>query len=172
MTELIKHINKLLRKIKSSNQKIEKIKDKLPFFKSKNIKKKNKKKIQKLKEEKRKYNKKLKELKNYKKRKSNIFKQKDMKKAKMRFNILYKNLQNLPPTVTTFIEKLKKNFDKTTNYRKYDFFPTTTNQLECYNGTSLPDNQKRICQTNKGLDRAIKLGRIRWTKRNRKKIQS
>jgi len=50
----------------------------------------------------------------------------------------------------------------------YDFLPNTNNQLECYNGVSLPDNQKRKYWTDKGLERATKLGRIRWMKRNKK----
>ena len=50
----------------------------------------------------------------------------------------------------------------------YDFLPSTNNQLECYNGVSLPDNQKRIYRTGKGINRATKLGQIRWTSRNRK----
>jgi hypothetical protein len=90
----------------------------------------------------------------------------------MRFNTLYNNSKNLPTVVATFIGKLKKTFDKAINYMKYDFFPTTNNQLECYNGVSLPDNQKRKYRTDRGLERAIILGRLRWTKRNRKTIQS
>ena len=50
----------------------------------------------------------------------------------------------------------------------YDFLPRTNNQLECYNGVSLPDNQKKIYRTDRGLNRATKLGRKRWMERNRK----
>jgi DNA repair exonuclease SbcCD ATPase subunit len=127
MDKLIKPINKLSRKIKSRTKKIKEIEDKLPLLKSNNVKKKNKKKIRKLKKEKRQYEKELKELEDYKERISNIFKQKDIKKAKIRFNTLYNNLKNLPPVVATFIGRLKKIFDKTINYMKYDFFPTTNN---------------------------------------------
>jgi len=168
MSELIKPMNKLKRKIKSNIERIEKIKEKLPFYKSKNVRKKNEKKIRELQSEKRQYRKELKELENYKDRISNIFKQKDVKKAKRRFKTLYNNLNNLPTEVHTFIHRLNKTFDKAVNHMVHDFLPSTNNQLECYNGVSLPDNQKRIYRTDKGLERATILGRIRWTKRNRK----
>jgi hypothetical protein len=50
------------------------------------------------------------------------------------------------------------------------FLPSTNNQIECYNGVSLPDEQKRIYRANEWLDRALKFGRIRWTQRNKKTI--
>jgi hypothetical protein len=168
MSELIKPINKLNRKIKSNTKKINDIKEKLPFFGSKKVRKKNEKKVKKLKSEIRKYKSELKELENYKERISNIFKQKSVKKAKRRFKILYNNLKNLPAVVATFIQRLNKTFDKAVNHMVYEFLPSTNNQLECYNGVSLPDNQKKAYRTDRGLERAIKLGRKRWMERNRK----
>jgi hypothetical protein len=170
MSELIKPLNKLKRKIKTTNEKIEKIKENLPFYKSKKVRKKNQKKLKKLKSEKREYKAEFKELENYKDRISNIFKQKNIEKAKRRFKILYNNVNNLPPVIATFIRRLSKIFDKTVNHMIYSFLPSTNNQLECYNGVSLPDNQKRIYRTDRGLDRAIRLGMKRWMERNRKKI--
>ena len=32
----------------------------------------------------------------------------------------------------------------------YDFLPSTNNQLECYNGVSLPDNQKKFIEPTEG----------------------
>jgi len=168
MNELIKPINKLKRKIKTTGEVIEKIKEKLPFFKSKKVCKKNEKKIKELRQDKRECEKELKELENLKERISNIFKQKDPKKAHRRFKMLYNNLKNLPSVISSFIQRLDKYFDKAINFMVNDFLPPTNNQLECYNGVSLPDNQKRIYRTDRGLDRATKLGQIRWTERNRK----
>ena len=168
MSELIKPINKLNRKIKSKTDKIKKIKEKLPFYKSKKVRKKNEKKIKKLRTEKREHEHELKDLESYKNRISNIFKQESVESAKRRFKILYNNLNNLPPVISTFIRRLNKTFDKTINHMIHDSLPRTNNQLECYNGVSLPDNQKRIYRTDNGLNRAIKLGKKRWMERNRK----
>ena len=170
MDDLIKPINRLKRQIKSKNRKIEEIQIKLPSFKYKKSRKNNEKKLKKLRSEIRQHKKELKELLSYKERISNIFKQEDPKKAKMRFQILYNNRDNLPPAVATFIKRLAKNFDKAINHMRYDFLPRTNNQLECYNGVSLPDNQKRKYRTDRGLNRAITLGRKRWMDRNRKKL--
>ena len=168
MSELIKPINKLNRKIKSNVKKINDIKEKLPFYRSKKVRKKNEKKVKKLKSEIRKCKAELKEFENYKDRISNIFKQESFEKAKIRFKILYNNLKNLPSVVATFIQRLNKIFDKAVNHMIYNFLPSTNNQLECYNGVSLPDNQKRIYRTDRGLERAIRLGKKRWMERNRK----
>jgi hypothetical protein len=53
---------------------------------------------------------------------------------------------------------------------RYDFLPNTNNQIECYNGASLPDGQKKIYRTDEGLDRATTFGRIRWYLRNVKDV--
>jgi hypothetical protein len=66
------------------------------------------------------------------------------------------------------MQRLNKHFDKTINFMIHDFLPSTNNQLECYNGVSLPDQQKRIYRTDREINRATKLGQIRWTNRNRK----
>jgi hypothetical protein len=168
MDELIKPINKLNRKIKSKNKKIERIKEKLHSYKYKKVRKKNEKKIRKLRSEIREVKKELKELINYKNRISDIFKQESIENAKRRFNLLFNNLNNLPPVISTFIQRLSKTFNRAVNHMIHDFLPRTNNQLECYNGVSLPDNQKRIYRTDRGLDRAAKLGRKRWMDRNRK----
>ncbi|MCL2116217.1 MAG: transposase [Methanobrevibacter sp.] len=170
MNDLKKPINHLKRKIKSNNNKIEKINEKLPFYKYKKVRKKNEKKVKMLKSETRDLNKELKKLNNLKERISNIFSQNDVKNAKRRFKLLYNTRNNLPSVVSKFIRRLNKTFEKTVNHMIYDFLPRTNNQLECYNGVSLPDNQKRIYRTDRGLERTITLGRKRWMDRNRKTI--
>jgi hypothetical protein len=83
---------------------------------------------------------------------------------------LFNNIKHLPPVISDFIKRLEKNLDRGINHMRYDFLPSTNNQIECYHGVSLPDEQKRIYRTDEGLDRASRFGRIRWTQRNRKTI--
>jgi hypothetical protein len=68
----------------------------------------------------------------------------------------------LPPVIGDFIRRLNKNLDRGINHMRYNFLPNTNNQIECYNGASLPNRQKKIYRTDEGLDRATTFGRIRW----------
>jgi hypothetical protein len=83
---------------------------------------------------------------------------------------LFNSIKYSPPVISDFVKRLGKNLDRGINHMRYDFFPSTNNQIECYHGVSLPYEQKRIYRTNEWLDKASKFGRIRWTQRNRKTI--
>ncbi len=88
------------------------------------------------------------------------------KAAKQRFNTIYNKINQFNKKTQNFLKTLEKKFDKTTEYHKNPQIPRTNNKIEGYFKITLPKHLKRRFRTKKGLIRWIKLQKIRWTQRN------
>lgn len=185
MTPLLRHTNKIERRIKTLNKKInkkettiqeikqqkKKYKGPIPHTDKKTRKQHNKikkleKEIKEHKKEKRTKNKELKEIDKDKKRIQIIWDSKTIKEATRKFNTIYNQKDHLNPIITKFLEKIKSNLDVIFNHIENKNIPATNNTIENYYRTTLPRFRKKIFRTIKGLQRAIREQKIRWTHRN------
>ncbi|MDR1820398.1 MAG: IS66 family transposase [Methanobrevibacter sp.] len=55
----------------------------------------------------------------------------DEKSAERRFKLLINQSKHLPLAIKNFINRLEDNWERATNYMRFDFLPKTNNQLEC-----------------------------------------
>lgn len=88
------------------------------------------------------------------------------KAAKQRFNTIYNKINQFDKKTQNFLKTLEKKFDKTTEYYKNPQIPRTNNKIEGYFKITLPRHLKRTFRTQKGLIRWIRLQKARWTQRN------
>jgi len=114
---------------------------------------------------------KIKELQKYVDKISLMFKSKTKETAMKRFQKLKDKIKELPEEIATFIKKLSKDINSTLNHIKNDDIPNTNNKLEGYYKITLPRYLKRTFRTEEGLNRKLRLNRIRWTERNVLKIK-
>lgn len=185
MTPLNRYISGIERKIKNNEKRI-KIKEKtIKLIKTKKTNKQGyiplkDKKTREQNKEIRKLEKEIKELKqenrektreinkiNYdKERIQNIWKSKDIKQAKRRFNTIYNQREQLNKIISNFLKRIEKDIENILNHFIHTEIPATNNTVENYYRTTLPRAQKRIYRTLKGLQRRIREQQIRWTHRN------
>ena len=95
-----------------------------------------------------------------------VLNSKTVKTAEKRFKKLEDKINELPEQIATFIKRLSKTFERSTNHIKNKFLPNTNNLLECYIGITLPGHLKKRYKTTKGLKKRLRSSRIRWIKRN------
>ena len=185
MTPLIRHINKLERRIKTLDKKINKketvilelkenkmkyigpipLKDKKTRKQHDTIKKLEKE-IKEHKNEKRTINKELKEIDKDKNRIQAIWDSKTVKEATRKFNTIYNQKDHLNSIIANFLKKIKSNMDVIFNHLENKDIPATNNTIENYYRTTLPRFRKKVFRTLEGLQRAIREQKIRWTHRN------
>jgi uncharacterized C2H2 Zn-finger protein len=170
MDKYFKIVNKIKRRIKSLNNKKDKMEEKETTQRLNNQPKKankSKKELKKINNELRENNKLLKMYENYKERIVSILRCDVFENSKRRLTLLM-NEKDLHPVFKDFLTKLSGKFERATQFMKNKLFPKTNNINECYNGVTLPKFQKKIYRTDQGLERATKFNRIRWHKRNLK----
>ena len=184
MTPLQKHKNKIERRIKTLNQKIEDKTEKIkeiqnnkkkyigPIPQSDKKTRRQHNQIKKLEQDIKKHRKeikeKTKELKeiNYnQERIQKIWDSKTIKQAQRRYNTLYHQKNYLNPIIAKFLDNIKPDLDVILNHLMDTEIPATNNIIENYYRTTLPRSQKRIFRTLKGLKRRIREQQIRWTHR-------
>ncbi len=170
MTDVIKTQNKIRRKIKNKQNKIQEKTNKLKCIHKTKRKNETVKEIKLLKIELRELKSEQKEWEKIIERISNIFKADTAKKARTRFNILFNNIKHLPPIIGKFLNKLKKKLEKAINHITFDDIPSTNNKLERYFGITLPKFLKRRFGTDKGLEIHLNLTQYRWIQRNKKTV--
>jgi hypothetical protein len=106
------------------------------------------------------------ESKEYEFYKNNISRMFKSKTTEKRFEKILNNLEQLPPEISTFIKKLKNNFQKTIKHTQHKFLPSTNNLIELYYGITLPQQLKRKYRTIKGLTIKLRMSKIRLHQRN------
>ena len=184
MTPLQKQKNKIERRVKTLNQKIEDKTEKIkeiqnnkkkyigPIPQSDKKTRRQHNQIKKLEQDIKKHRKeikeKTKELKeiNYnQERIQKIWDSKTIKQAQRRYNTLYHQKNYLNPIIAKFLDNIKPDLDVILNHLMDTEIPATNNIIENYYRTTLPRSQKRIFRTLKGLKRRIREQQIRWTHR-------
>lgn len=185
MTPLTKHTNKLERKIKTLENRINKKETRImeirqnkkkywgpiPLKDKKTRKQQNKikqleKEIKQHKKEIRTIQKELKELDKDKKRIQAIWDSKTVKEATRKYNTIHNQKRYLNPIIANFLDKMESKLDVIFNHLENKDIPSTNNAIENYYRTTLPRFRKRIFKTIEGLQRAIREQQIRWTHRN------
>ena len=116
----------------------------------------------KLKAENKKLKKEYDEYENYNERISEIFKQDTIKKAKMRFNILNNQIDNLPDEIAKFIRKLGKNLDQALSHIENKNIPNTNNWLELFFNIIFPKKYRNRFKTIPGVTRFLRARKIKW----------
>ena len=171
---LFKKIESNKKKIEKNNEKInryyEKYKGQFKKIGNKDKKRRREKdKVTKMEKENKKLkaeNKKLKkeydEYENYNERISEIFKQDTIKKAKMRFNILNNQIDNLPDEIAKFIRKLGKNLDQALSHIENKNIPNTNNWLELFFNIIFPKKYRNRFKTIPGVTRFLRARKIKW----------
>ena len=91
------------------------------------------------------------EYENYNKRISEIFEQKTIKNAKIRFKLLYNQIKFLPDEIAKFIRNLARDIDKTLKYIENKNIPKTNNWLELFFKRIFPKNWMVILRLEKKL---------------------
>lgn len=97
---------------------------------------------------------------------SNIYESEDEKQARRRFNTIYNQKDHLDDDLRKFLERLEKKFDKTITFYKNEIFPKTNNKIEGYFKITLPKCLKKRFRTIEGLKLKIRINKIRWNWRN------
>jgi hypothetical protein len=170
MTDVIKIQNRIKRKIKTKQKKIQEKTNKIKHTHEKKRKKETVKEIKLLKIEVRELKREQKEWEKIIERISNIFKADTAKKARTRFNILFNNIKHLPQIIGKFLNKLKKKLEKAINHITFDNIPSTNNKKERHFGVTLPGFLKKRFRTDEGLEMHLKFTEYRWIKRNKKTV--
>lgn len=185
MTPLTKHTNKLKRRIKTLNNKIQQNQEKIeetkqqkkkyrgPIPKSDKKTRRQHEKIKKLKKENKEHKKEIKtiqkELKEIDKdieRIKRIWDSETIKEATRKYNTIHNQKDHLNPIIAKFLDNLESKLDIIFNHLENKDIPATNNKIENYYRTTLPRFRKRIFKTPQGLERAIREQKIRWTHRN------
>lgn len=95
---------------------------------------------------------------------STIFKSKKVTTAKNRLNRL-KEEKDLPDLIVEGIKKIDKNFDKLISHIENKDIPSTNNLAELFFRVTSPNKFKKRYRTDKGVNRKMKINRVRWNYR-------
>lgn len=178
-----KKINRNNRSIKSKNEQINKNEEKLKLLNEKYEPKKGRfkktdtkrynlfqkikntqKEISSLKHDIKTLNKEKEQLTKYMDKMSTIFKSKKVTTAKNRLNRL-KEEKDLPDLIVEDIKKIDKNFDKLISHIENKDIPSTNNLAELFFRVTSPNKFKKRYRTDKGVNRKMKINRVRWNYR-------
>jgi len=91
-----------------------------------------------------------------------IFRTFDLNIAIERLNNLMKKSNEIPRVINKFIQKIEDNFDRLTLFMRDGFVSRTTNPIENYYRTTMPDSLKRIFKTTHGVLKYLDIRRDYW----------
>ncbi len=79
-----------------------------------------------------------------------------------RFNGLLKKSNEIPKIFNKFIQKIEDDFERLTLFMRDGFVSRTTNPIENYYRTTMPDSLKRIFKTSHGALKYLDIRRDYW----------
>jgi len=91
-----------------------------------------------------------------------IFRTYDLNIAISRLNELLKKSNEIPGVINKFIIKIEDDFERLTLFMIDEFVSRTTNPIENYYRTTMPDSLKRIFKTTHGALKYLDIRRDYW----------
>ena len=82
--------------------------------------------------------------------------------ANERLNILIEKSNEIPRVINKFIQKIEEDFERLTLFMRDGFVSRTTNPIENYYRTTMPDSLKRIFKTTHGVLNYLDIRRDYW----------
>jgi hypothetical protein len=82
--------------------------------------------------------------------------------ANERLNILIEKSNEIPRVINKFIQKIEEDFERLTLFMRDGFVSRTTNPIENYYRTTMPDSLKRIFKTSHGVLKYLDVRKNYW----------
>ena len=105
------------------------------------------------------------ELKYYMDKISDLFKYKTVSTVINKFNQLKDKKEDLPDLIRESLPKIEKKLEKLIKHIESDDIPSTNNLSELFFRVTCPNKLKKYYRTDKGVNRKMKINRIRWNYR-------
>jgi len=91
-----------------------------------------------------------------------VFRTFDINIAIERLNRLIEKSNEIPRVINKFIQKIEDDFERLTLFMRDGFVSRTTNPIENYYRTTMPDSIKRIFKTTHGVLNYLDIRRNYW----------
>ena len=105
------------------------------------------------------------ELKYYMDKISDLFKYKTVYTVINKLNQLKDKKEDLPDLIRENLPKIEKKLEKLIKHIESDDIPSTNNLSELFFRVTCPNKLKKYYRTDKGVNRKMKINRIRWNYR-------
>jgi len=99
-----------------------------------------------------------------------IFRTFNINIAIYRLNGLLKKTNDVPRVINKFMQKIENDFERLTLFMRDGFVSRTTNPIENYYRTTMPDSLKRIFKTPHGALKYLDIRKDYWIKNISKNI--